>query len=112
MSCIFINVIFPFRIQQFDGRRPMLVKPEAAKLEKYQKSLDGSGAYNPADDIVMEDVDNENHSKKEKDKKDKVENNDIKEKKSKKEKKRRREDSSDEDAPKKKTKKKNPSSSD
>jgi len=92
------------RIQQLDGRRPVTMKPEATKIEKYEKPTDSRGGYNAADDVAMKDVEDGSEEKQEK--KDKK-----KEKKDKKDKKRKRDDDSDSDEPKKKKKKKEESSS-
>jgi nucleolar protein 58 len=92
------------RIQELDGRRPVVTKPEGAKIEKYEKPKDGKGGYNPADDVVMKDADDEEDGKSKK--KDKKEKKDKK-----KDKKRKREEEEDSEEPKKKKKKKEESSS-
>jgi len=85
------------RIQQLDGRRPVVTKPDGAQIEKYEKPKDTKGGYNAADDVVMKDADEDGEEKKQK--KDKK-------KKEQKDKKRKREDDSDSEEPKKKKKKK------
>jgi len=93
------------RIQQLDGRRPVVTKPEGAKIEKYEKPKDGKGGYNPADDVVMKDADDEEDGKKDK----KKEKKEKKEKKT--DKKRKRDEEEDSEEPKKKKSKKQDSSS-
>jgi len=83
------------RIQQLDGRKPVVTKPDVSKVGKYVKPTDSAGGYNPAEDVVMKEADDSSDGNEKKSKK-----------KEKKDKKRKRDDSSDSDEPKKKKKKK------